>query len=105
MDRDDPCARVNFIVGDCEDDAKHYAQYSTSIIPRIGDEVTIASTRDEHGNYVHKHAKTKFSGIVKRVEHHVEERGSDSRSWSLVHFVNVYMDPLKRRDGDSEPRQ
>lgn len=84
----------HFYLGKDENTAKEFEELDGSDVgscPRVGEKIKFYSTRDRHGDYVHKNSKFLFEGYVTRVEHTIEERGYDAASNRKIHFVSVFL--------------
>jgi len=76
------------------DDYKSHQLYNCSIVPRIGEYFSIASSRDEDGNYNESgKAEHKFDGIVDHVEYHYQMSGKSSTTYVSTLYVYIYLVP------------
>lgn len=82
---------INIYLGVNEEVAIEQYQIELAIIPRVGDEFRFWSTRNTQGEYIDRYAREKFSGIVTRVEHTLEEKGTDASTRLLVQHIDIYL--------------
>lgn len=61
-------------------------------IPAVGEELSVYSSRDSNGDYREDGKPMKlFSGIVDKITNSIEQRGSDSNSYRITHYIDVYV--------------
>lgn len=86
-------ASINFILGN-DKDIDPMRQYQGIVhIPKVGDYVSLSSTRSDDGSYVHKTPKKLFEGTVTKIEYSINEYGSDASSHHLTQIISVYLNP------------
>ena len=88
---------IHIYLGESDDEAVDTWQVDDfPIRPMAGEKISVWSTRDRRGDYVHKNAKIVFEGIVTRIEHVFEERGNDAQHNHTVHFVEIFMKEIEK---------
>lgn len=91
----------NIVFYTVDEDGEIDNEYSFSgspvTLPRVGEEVSVSSVRDEEdGSYINEgkystewEERTVMRGVVEKISHDYEERGSCPKNFKRRHFVFV----------------
>lgn len=84
---------VNIHSGGSEEDSEICETFSNlDFIPRVGEYFEFYFVRDEnHAGYHHRFVEKKFSGIVHKVLHTIEEKEKDPSSRRIYHYISIFL--------------